>query len=209
MMVSVMNRIASRFALLSLLTLAVASSSFAFDTSKPHRGNRIGVLLLSQRTTDSSELRAASAVRGALTEELRKAGFDAFEVPATYDQLARDSDDADYYVEVISTDGEMHDRGSIDVDDGHVGADVGILVTRVAAQLRLYDGHSLELVDRFDLSHRKVAPTLHAVSVGGRHGFFSMAVPWIRNAQYRGVARDVAGEAASKISATTRTGEEH
>jgi hypothetical protein len=178
----------------------IASPAFAFDTSHAGHGNRIGVLLMSERVSDNSEMQAAEEVRGALVEALHKAGFDSFETGMTYDQLSRGTNDADFYVEVLSTDGHAHDSGIGTIDDGRVGADVGILVSNVAAQLRLYDGRSLELVDRFDLSKRKVAPTLRGVSIGGRHGFFSMALPWIRSAQYRGVARDVAADAATKIA---------
>jgi hypothetical protein len=70
--------------------------------------------------------------------------------------------------------------------------------------MRLYDGRTLELIDRFDLRQRRT--TLAPTGIGvGRMPFVGwIAVPLVQRAQYRAAAREVARDAADRIAAGTR-----
>jgi hypothetical protein len=189
--------------LLTLLVLcaAVSAPAFGIDVTS-RRGDRIGVLTTSGRHAYVTERRVAEAVQNDLRDELRERGFDAFHTGETYDDLRRDDRaNAGYYVEIVSTRGDAHTMGGIGVGGGTVGAEIGIVVAHVAAELRLYDGRTLELIDRYDLRHRRttVAPT--GIAIGTRPFFGWIALPFVQRAQYRAVARDVARDAAGRIAA--------
>jgi len=183
---------------LSLLVLLTASAAFALDTT--HRGNRVGILLTPARYEGADD-RMSSAIRKYLRDELQKSGFDAFEAKATYDDLNRNMDSAaDYYVEIAASDAAADSHGGVGVGAGAVAVDVSLVVAHVAAEIRLYDGRSLELVRRFELDHSKkgVAPTSIGIGVPGLLGWVS--VPVMEIAQFKRAAHEVARDAASRIA---------
>ena len=184
-----------------LLTASV--SAFAIDVNVK-RGDRIGVLTISERHAYSSEHRVAEALQNYLREELSARGFDAFRVSDTYDELRRnDRANADYYVEVVSSHGDANVMGVVGVGGGPIAAEVGVVVSHLATELRLYDGRTLELIDRYDLHQQRtsVAPTGIGI---GREVFGWIALPFLQRAQYRVVAHDVARDAADRIAAGAR-----
>lgn len=190
--------------LLPVLVLVLAAvPSFAIVTDRapvPHAGDRIGVLLMPERYAEGSDGAIVDHVRRYLREELRDAGFSAFDAIATYDDLHRNDDrNADYYVEIVSADGSSraHDLGGIQTSHG--GVELALTVARVAAAIRVYDGQTLELLATYDLhgKSRAVVPT--DVNVGVRGLIAWIAVPFIEHAQFRAAAHDVARDAVLRI----------
>ncbi len=181
-----------------VLVLLASVSALGLDTT--HRGNRVGILLTPARYEGTDE-RMASAIRKYLREELQKSGFDAFDTKTTYDDLSRNVDSAaDYYVEIAASDAAADSHGGVGVGAGAVAVDVSLVVAHVAAEVRLYDGRSLELIRRFDLDHSKkgVAPTSIGIGVPGLIGWVS--VPVMEIAQFKRAAHEVARDAASRIA---------
>ncbi|MGZ8851585.1 MAG: hypothetical protein ACXW3E_14830 [Thermoanaerobaculia bacterium] len=186
------------------LCFAVAVSAFAIDVSVK-LGDRIGVLTTSERHAYDTERRVEDAVQNSLREELNARGFDAFRAGLTYDELRRDDRaNADFYVEIVSSHGDSNLMGGVAVGGGPVVAEIGVLVAKVAAEMRLYDGKTLELIDRFDLQQRRT--TLAPTGIGIQRVPFVgwIAVPLVQRAQYRAAARGVARDAADRIAAGTR-----
>jgi hypothetical protein len=191
-------------ALIAAALCLIAASAFAIDASVK-RGDRVGVLTTSERHAYDTERRIADAVQNYLRSELNARGFDAFRASETYDQLQReDRANADYYVEIVSSNGDSNMVGGGAIGSGPVVAEIGVVVARVAAEMRLYDGKTLELIDRFDLQQRKttIAPT--GIGVGRMPFVGWIAVPLVQRAQYRAAARSVARDAADRIAAGAR-----
>lgn len=193
-----------RAALSILALLFVSTSALALVQERGiqlHRGDRIGVLRMSDRYASGSHGTASSAVRKYLADELRVKGFDAFDAGRTYDALDRNgSDNADYYIEIVSADADAQEQGGIGIGVDHVYADMAVVVSRVAAGIRVYDGHTLELIRTIDLdkSNRAVMPT--NIGIGGHHVYAFFAIPFVHYAQYRRAAHDVARDAVAMLT---------
>jgi hypothetical protein len=188
-----------RFLLLGLLL--VATPVFAINTSILRRGDRVGVLRMSERFDVASEETVARTIESDLPRALRDRGFDAFDAHATYDDVRRgDGAGAAYYVEVVGA--RAGDREAVGVGVGaeNVYASIGVVVSRVAAEVRLYDGKTLELVDRWDLSKKSTAVVPTSVGIGGRFVWAAIALPFVHYGQYRSAAHDVARQAAERIA---------
>ncbi|HYU26755.1 MAG TPA: hypothetical protein VEO74_16195 [Thermoanaerobaculia bacterium] len=188
-----------RFLFLGLLL--VATPLLAINTSILRRGDRVGVLRMSERFDVASEETVARTIENDLPRTLRDRGFDAFDAHATYDDVRRgDGPGAAYYVEVVGA--RAGDREAVGVGVGaeNVYASIGVVVSRVAAEVRLYDGKTLELVDRWDLSKKSTAVVPTSVGVGGRFVWAAIALPFVHYGQYRGAAHDVARQAAERIA---------
>jgi hypothetical protein len=184
---------------ISLLLVLVAGSALAFDTTK--RGTRIGVLTAPGRYEAGAETALSASIGKYLREELQKSGFDAFQTNVTYDELSRNATvNADYYIEVTSSDSTAGSPGGIGVGTSNVGVDISVVVARVAAEVRLYDGRTLELVRRFELTRSKkgIAPT--SISIGAPGLFGWLATPINEIGQFRRAAHEIAREAASQVA---------
>ena len=190
-----MKRLA--FALLIVLS---ALQTLALDTTK--RGNRIGVLITRDRYAErGAEAAMAASIGKYLRDELQKAGFDAFLTNVTYDDLSRNvTTAADYYIEVASSDTSGGTPAGIGVGGGPVAVDVSVVVAHVAAEVRLYDGRSLELIRTFELhqSRKGIAPTSISIGGGGVWGWFS--IPIAEVVQFRRAAHAVAKDAATQVA---------
>lgn len=183
-----------------LVIFALASAAMAFDPTA--HGNRVGVLDLSARY-DAPDADIAMAIERRLSDELRSRGLDAFEVRAQYSQLQRfEPANADYYVEITGGSGSATPIGNVSLGTRNVVADIGLIVSHVAAQVRLYDGRTLELLQTFDLEHHNTAVVPTGVGIGGWTGrvAFWAAVPIFQWTQTRSAIRSVAQEAASAIA---------
>jgi hypothetical protein len=188
--------------LLALLAIAtLPAAALAFDPT-PRRGDRIGILAMEHRDgEDPYRGGIADTVRGAIRKELRAHGFDAFDARVTFDELIDSgSTDADYYVELVSSEASALPYGGIGIGRRHLGVGMSIFVSDVAASMRVYDGRSLEVIDAFDLRRRNttIAPT--EVGVSGGNFDISIALPFIEYARIRSTARAVAREAAAMIA---------
>lgn len=184
---------------IALLLLLIATSALAFDTTK--RGNRIGVLVTPARYGSGPESMMAASIGKYLREELQKGGFDAFLTNVTYDQLSRNATaNADYYIEVTSSDASSGSPGGVGVGSGPVSVDISVVVAHVAAEVRLYDGKSLELIRRFDLHQKSkgIAPT--SIGIGGSGLFAWISIPITEIVQFRRAAHEIAKDAASQVA---------
>ena len=189
---------------LAVALLLVPLAAQAFDPEKPDT-IRIGIIKTVELTPD----RYGTPVRSVpahLRDELRRAGFDAFTIDRSLDDIANDDQrDADFYIQVDAADRYDDVHGGIDIYGRNAGVSVGVLETNVAARISMYDGKTLDLFARFDLdkSHRMVAPT--SVGIGGRAGaiWAGINLP-LGYLQYRRVARDVAKLAAAKVAEAVR-----
>ncbi|HVR40722.1 MAG TPA: hypothetical protein VMU84_16620 [Thermoanaerobaculia bacterium] len=187
----------------ALVLVFVATAAFALDTTK--RGDRIGVLRAPARWADDSESLVADAVIRYLTEELKRNGFDAFDERRTLDQLIDEGGPAaDWYVEIASSDADADAYGGIGVSTRSAGIEVAVVVSRVAAQLRVYDGRTLELVDTRDLRKRSTAIVPTAAGIGSRHAYVWLALPIVQWAQLRSASKNVAQNAAAAVIAVAR-----
>jgi len=182
-----------------LLLLVAATSALALDTTK--RGNRIGVLTAPARYEAGPESALSASIGKYLRQELQKSGFDAFQTNVTYDQLSRDATtNADYYIEVTSSDSTGGSPGGIGIGTANVGVDISVVVAHVAAEVRLYDGRTLELIRRFELNQSKkgFAPTSISIGAPGLFGF--IAIPITEIVQFRRAAHQIARDASSQVA---------
>lgn len=185
---------------LGIVLLLAATPLLAINTSILRRGDRIGVLRMSERF-DGSEQTVANAIESVLPRALRDRGFGAFDAQRTYDDLRRgDVADAAYYVEVVGARAGDRQAAGVDVGVDNLYASVGVIVSHVAAEVRLYDGRTLELVDRWDLSKKSAAIVPTSVGIGGRYVWGAIVLPIIHHGQYRAAARGVAQTAAERIA---------
>src|SRR6266851_3259518 len=182
--------------------IAFATSAFGVVETplqiKP--GDRIGILRMPERYMNGSDGAVVANLRNYLGEELRHAGFDAYDAMVTYDDLRRNSEaNADYYVEIVAADGDAASAGELGIGGDRVGVNLSLVISRVAAAVRIFDGHTLELLHKYDLHHsnRAVMPT--DIALGGRHAFLVLAIPFVQYAQIRSAAHDVARQAAKLI----------
>lgn len=182
--------------LFAICVALVATTAFAFDSTKS--AARIGVL----RGTFDGESRMTRA----LIAELRGRGFDAFDAQRTYDELLDDEavQIADYIVEIRGGAPRTTDNGGIGVSTRHADVEVGIVTSKMDAELRVYDGSTMELVATSDLKKRTTALMPTGVGIGGGAIYAYIALPLLERAQHRNVAKKIAREAASFVTATVR-----
>lgn len=179
-------------ALFACLLVVVAVPAMAFRTTV-RRGHRVAIL----RTADE---RVGRTVSGYLQRELRQRGLDAFDAGMTYDDLRRDSQtDADYYVEVFANDSSAT-AAAVVVGNRNVGVDLAVVISEVAATVRVYDGRTLDLLSTFDLRRNTSGVMPTAVGVGRDHFSLWLPLSFIRSARYRAAARAVAQDAAAQIA---------
>jgi hypothetical protein len=177
---------------LALCLMLAATTAFAFDSTKS--AERIGIL---RGAGDGG-----SAVERSLLSELRQRGFDAFDVGLTYEELMdREAVPiADYIVELNAGPTQTADYGGVDVVGRHADVSLGVIVSQIAGQLRVYDGATMELIATSDLSKRSAAILPTYVGIGGGSIYASLALPFIERAQHRSVARKAAREAATFVT---------
>lgn len=177
--------------LIALGLLTIATSALAIDTT--HREVRVGVL----RGMYEEQNYVADAVR----RELRSRGLDAFDARRTHLELLEDgAADADYYIEIAAAEPTTTNYGGIDVGGEHGGISLGVFVARFAAEIRVYDGDSMELLATDSLAKKSTAVLPAGVGVGGRSLFAWIALPFIERAQWRSVARAAARDAANTVA---------
>jgi hypothetical protein len=176
--------------------MLLATSALAFDSTKS--AQRVGVLL-SGHDVDPTMTRA-------LVGELRGRGLDAFDVGLTYEELLDEEavPIADYIIEIRGGEARSADHGGIGISGRNAGVELGIVSTKVNAELIVYNGETMEKLAVSDLSKRTTALMPTGVGIGGRALFAYVALPFIERAQHRSVARKAAREAASFVTATIR-----
>lgn len=190
-----------RYAAIVTLILFSAIPVIAFDPEAEPESPRVAILH-TDAGDDFETLRVAAMMRGYLARELRGEGFDAFESRATYEELleGKEAAAADYYVEFVRAHAGDDGYGGVAVAGRHGGVELGLVVSRVAAAMRIYEGQSLGLIHEFNVqaNDRAVMPT--AIGIGGRHVGVWVGMPFLRAIRHRGIARDAARDAAQSIA---------
>jgi hypothetical protein len=183
-----------------IVGIAMTVPAFAL-TQSPRPGDRIGVLRMSDTYTHGAEQSVARAVQTDLRRELRDLGFDAYDARLTFDELSRYSAPAaEYFVEIISSH-SVNPVGGVGVGAGAVSVEVGVVVAEVAAQVRVYDGRTLNQIAEFDLHKNNAAILPMGIGLGGRWTWAYFALPFMQYGQYRAAAHAVARQAAERIAA--------
>jgi hypothetical protein len=186
--------------LILILGFAMAVPAFAL-TRAPRPGDRIGVLRMSDRYSYGAEQTVAGTIQSDLRRELRALGFDAFDAAVTYDAMLRSGPgDADFYVEVVSGRAGGRPVGGIGAGAGGVAVEVAVVVARVAAEVRLYEARTLNLVESYDLQKNSTAVIPTAIGIGGRSIWAAIMLPFVQYGQYRAAAREIAHQAAARIA---------
>ncbi len=186
-----------RLVLFALVLCATIPSAFAFD------GDRSSFLI---RSSTASELRESAATRSRLTRalqaELARAGFDV-----NIDDVkrgARRSRIFDYIIEVGISDSARTPLGGVSggtrIGSVGVATEVSMVRSEVAAEFRLYDGKTEELIDTFELSAEASAPALTGLGVGDPYGFVFINIPWFSRGPSREATRRLAREAVEVIA---------
>ena len=186
--------------LLALCLMLVAGAAFAIDTDR--RADRVGVL---RAEVDSGDTYVEEAVVRSLVAELRRRGFDAFDTNLELREL--DGDDiphADYFVEIAGSGSDVGEFGALGISNRHVDLELSLVMSRVAAELRVYDGSSLDLIRTEKLSRTKAAVLPTGVGVGTRSLFAAIALPFVERAQFKSATKAAARDAATKVAAVLR-----
>jgi hypothetical protein len=182
------------------VAIAVAYPAFSFNPSR-HTGTRVALLQEPIVHGGEYEDRIAANVRHQLVRELRDRGFDAYDARISYADLRREPRaDADLYVEILPGDNYAYPTGGVGVRTSNVAVDVGIIVARVAADLRIYDGRTLDLVAKRHLRHENVTVVPTAVGAGTYRMSVWFALPVVQYLRYRSAVADVVREAATIIA---------
>lgn len=186
--------------LIFLLAAAFATQAFGL-TGTPRPGSRIGVLRFSSHFEYRNERTVASIVQSDLRRDLRDLNFDAFDAGVTYNELLRRGPGgADYYVEVVSSDASGRPVGAVGAAINEVAVEVGVVVAHVAAEVRLYDGRTLNMLESYDLYKGSTAVVPTAIGIGRPSIWAAIMLPFVQYGQYRSAAHDVAHQAALRIA---------
>lgn len=183
---------------LLLIALLLPGTAFAFDRA-PGK-DRIGIL----HGGGQPDSYVQRCVLDSLRDELRHRGFDVYFEKASFDDLSFDPDrDADYYIDVVG-DGETENYGGIGIGGRHGDISIGVLASHVAAEVRVYEGRTLQLLATKSLSRQSTTIVPTSIGVGGYDLFAVFAVPFFERAQVRHVARAAAKQMAENVTTAVR-----
>lgn len=181
---------------LIVAVLLFAPSTYAFrTTSEP--GVKSVAVISEETMLEGDERMARNVVARELVRELRRRGYDAYEAESA------GRGEADFIVEIVGGEPVSTGYGDVNIDGRNGGGvSLALVISRVAAEVRVYEGDDLELLSSERLAKRtsRLLPT--GIGVGGGVLYAFVALPFIERAQLRGVARDAARAAASGVVAT-------
>jgi hypothetical protein len=185
-----------------VLVLLVPGVALAFDPSRSAQPREVRIAILhpdSGATPDATMVQ--TKVIHYLTSELKSRGFDAYETEWTYDDAARaEGVDVDYFVEVTGAGANSDALGGVGIGGRHGEVTVGVIVSHVAAELRLYDAQTMELLASENLEKRAAAVRPTSIGFGGGDVFAWIMVPFFERAQVRSAAKAAARDAATVIT---------
>jgi hypothetical protein len=186
--------------LLILLAIAsIAAPASSFDPSR-HSSHHIAVLQAPIYNSGEYEDRIATSVRRDLVRELRARGFDAVDARTSYEELQRRGrSSADVYVEIAPAEMYARPTGGVTVRTRSVAVDVAVVVSRVAAELRLYDGRTLDLIEKRHLRRENVTVVPTDIGVGTYRMAVWFALPFVQYVRYRSAVGAVVRDAANVI----------
>lgn len=200
--IDVMRRVLSFMA----IAIAVAAPAFSFDTARrAGSAHRITLLQASIDNGYDGEDRVAARVRRQLVRELRERGFDAVDGRISYDDLVRGGrTDSDFYVEITPSSESVTQAGGVGVGNRHFSVDLAVLVAHAAAELRVYDGRTLNLITKRNLHRNNVTVVPTAVGAGTYRAAVWIALPFVEYVRYRAAVGAVVDDAAAEIAGITR-----
>jgi hypothetical protein len=187
--------------LVVLMVFFVPGVALAFDANRhaPSSAMRIAILREDADTSPNERMVHEKVVRY-LTNELKSHGLDAYETEWTYDDAADvENVDVDYYVDVISAGADTDAAGGVEIGGRDGEVTIGVIVSHVAAELRVYDAHTMELVASETIRKRNSAIRPTSIGVGGSDIFAWIAIPFFERAQFRSAAKAAAKEAAGIV----------
>ena len=188
--------------ILALLTIAVPSWALKGTPDTPKRPMRIGVLHTGDGWADASYDTAAAAIEREIALQLHDRGLEAWETHQTLRDAYQDRvGQADLYISG-GGDARFRELGDLDVSGPHTVGSLGLVISKCAAEVRVYDGGTLALVDHFQLSHRRWAVVPTSLGLHNRR-FVALAIsviPIVQHLQYRSAIRGVAEEAVQRIA---------
>jgi hypothetical protein len=183
--------------ILAILIVLSAVPASAFDAEK--RSDRIAILHVTAEGRPG-EATVGAAMAQALRNRLRRAGLDAFTLSSTWDEVQDDPrDDVDFYVELAPWDADSDPYGGVGVNGPHAGIDIAVVRSSVAAQLRVYDARTFQLLGQHDLTESSTAVLPVGIGVGHRAVYGWVAVPFAQWMQYRRITRRMAEDAAAHV----------
>ena len=185
------------------LALFLVQPALAFDTRKS-TGNRITVLQAPVYRGEYED-RVSARVRERLVDELRSRGFDAVDGRVTYDVLQREAPlDSDLYVELAPSRIDERPVAGVALPIPSGAVDIAVIVSRVAAELRVYDGRSLALISKRHLHAQNATVMPVAARAGGSRISAAIVLPFVEYARYRAAVNAVVGDAADEIAGLRR-----
>lgn len=180
---------------LIVAVLLFAPSTYAFRTTSAPGAKSVAVVS-EEVVLEGDERMVRNTVARELVRELRRRGYDAWEAESA------GRGEADFIVEIVGGEPASTGYGDVNIDGRNGGVSLALVISRVAAEVRVYEGADLELLSSERLAKRtsRLLPT--GVGVGGGVLYAFIALPFIERAQLRGVARDAARSAVSGVVAT-------
>lgn len=186
-------------ALLLLPAAFLALPAFSFDANR-RDVHRVTLLRTSIYNGGESETEIAARVRRQLVRALRERGVDAVDGNLTYDEWRRSGQsDSDLYVELVPVDTHQRPVAGVGLPLAHGDVEIAVIVSRVAAELRVYDGASLDVIARRRLRRENTDVVPAAVGVGTYRMSAVFVLPIAEYVRTRRAVNAVAGEAANVI----------
>jgi hypothetical protein len=182
------------------LSLAIVQPALAFDPTPREAGNRITLLQGPTYHGGEYEERAAARIRKQLVSELRERGYDAIDGEMSYDDAVRGGRrDSGLYIEIAPDSATTDSAAIARVDLPHASVDLAVLVSRVAAELRVYDARSLNLIVKRNLHRQDVRVVPTGVGTGTYRASVWLALPVFEYARYRAAVNGVVQDAVQEI----------
>ena len=172
---------------------------FSFDTNR-RGGNRVTVLEAPHYGRNADADRVSRHIRERLVRELLNRGFDAEDCGMTYVEVQRRGGfDSGLLVELTPADASERSIADASVRVPNGSIDIAVVVSRIAAELRVYDGRSLELVAKHRLQSQVASVVPGGAGVESRSTSISVGLP-MDYARYRAAINGVVDDAANEIS---------
>ncbi|MEO8218150.1 MAG: hypothetical protein ABI718_13810 [Acidobacteriota bacterium] len=191
------------------LIIAASLISLAFPAlavrMTPRDGGWITVLAPGSGPRYAFDRSVRGYVPNFLRDELRRSGYQADVADMSFDELQSGQRESlhptDYYLEVVWSDAGAGDivegGGGGPIGNTNVGAGVAIVYAHAIAEMRLYDGRSLHLIDTYHLESTHVGPDLDGIGFFWR--YFYISLPIRTNAPLRAAAHDLARQATDRL----------
>jgi hypothetical protein len=184
---------------LVLLFVVLVQPAYAFDPTF-RGGNRVTLLQAPLYNAGNAELQLARNLRHRLVSELRGRGFEAVDSERTYADVQNEGRAVSgLYVEIAPSDVDSSATGAVAIDTRGAGVDLAMIVSRIAAELRVYDGRTFELIAKRHLSHQNVSVVPTGIGAGSYRLSVWFALPFVQYARYRAAAGAVVREAVEEI----------